>query len=94
MRVWMPPKQPAWSDYGTDSGGECGVPYERRFAMPGNNHNLWYSYNVGNIHILVISTEHNFLAGSPQYSFIEADLSNVDRTVTPWVIVGGHRCVR
>ena len=61
--------------------------------MPGGNKNLWYSYNVGNVHVLVFSTEHNFLPGSPQFTFIEADLAAVDRSVTPWVIVAGHRYV-
>lgn len=26
-----------------------------------------------------------------QLEFIEADLASVDRTITPWVVVGGHR---
>jgi hypothetical protein len=29
--------------------------------------------------------------GSSQYEFLAADLAAVDRAVTPWVIVGGHR---
>ena len=27
----------------------------------------------------------------PTFRFIQADLEAVDRTVTPWLIVGGHR---
>ena len=32
-----------------------------------------------------------FGATNQQLEFLEADLASVDRTVTPWVIVGGHR---
>ncbi|KAH8205463.1 hypothetical protein TruAng_000369 [Truncatella angustata] len=32
-----------------------------------------------------------FGTAGQQLAFLEADLASVDRTVTPWVIVGGHR---
>lgn len=32
-----------------------------------------------------------FGAKNQQLEFLEADLASVDRTVTPWVVVGGHR---
>ncbi|KAI0971286.1 Metallo-dependent phosphatase-like protein [Xylaria arbuscula] len=32
-----------------------------------------------------------FGAANQQLAFLEADLASVDRTVTPWVVVGGHR---
>jgi hypothetical protein len=32
-----------------------------------------------------------FGAANQQLDFLAADLASVDRTVTPWVIVGGHR---
>ncbi|KAK9423435.1 putative Acid phosphatase [Seiridium unicorne] len=32
-----------------------------------------------------------FGTSGQQLAFLEADLASVDRTVTPWVIVGGHR---
>jgi hypothetical protein len=32
-----------------------------------------------------------FGAPNQQLQFLEADLASVDRTVTPWLIVGGHR---
>ena len=46
---------------------------------------------VGPVHVLMMSTEHDWTKGSDQYKFIEADLSSVNRTVTPWVILTGHR---
>lgn len=40
---------------------------------------------------LLPSTEHLFEPGSEQYAFIQRDLAAVNRSATPWVIVGGHR---
>lgn len=31
------------------------------------------------------------LAGSEQHSFVLHDLASVDRSLTPWLVVGGHR---
>ena len=45
------------------------------------------------VHIIMMSTEHDYSAGSPQYKWLENDLSKVDRKVTPWVIIGGHRAM-
>jgi len=75
-----------------DSGGECGIAYSRRCRMPlGPYADAWYSFDFGPIHFLQYSTEHEFEPGSPQYRFIEEDLASIDRSLTPWVIVGGHR---
>lgn len=38
--------------------------------------------------------EHLFEPGSEQHAFIERDLRAVNRTATPWVVLGGHRPVR
>lgn len=43
------------------------------------------------MHFVIISTEHDFMPGSPQYKFIEKDLASVNRTETPWVIAMSHR---
>lgn len=87
--------RPEWSDYGMDSLGECGIPYSTRFNMPGPTYgplrNLWYSFDMGPVHFVVMSTEQNFLAGSEQWNWIQKDLKSVDRSVTPWVIFHGHR---
>jgi len=88
-----------WPDSGcyyntSDSGGECGVPYENRFIMPGTEDSPdepWYSFDYGNVHFVLMSTEHDFLEGSDQYNFIQSDLASVDRSVTPFVIFAGHR---
>ena len=38
-----------------------------------------------------MSTEHDYSASSAQYSWLEQDLSSVNRDVTPFVIVYGHK---
>ncbi|MEW5315335.1 MAG: hypothetical protein WDW38_006775 [Sanguina aurantia] len=75
-----------------DSGGECGVVYERLLPLPNQVvGNQWYSFNMGVAHFLQISTEQDFSPGSLQYQFIVADLAAVNRKITPWVFVGYHR---
>ena len=61
---------------------------------PWNNH--FYSYNVGLVHFVALSTEvyFSYPAGlAAQYAFVDADLAAVDRAATPWVIVYGHRSI-
>ncbi|PRQ40681.1 putative phosphodiesterase I [Rosa chinensis] len=100
----LQPWKPDWSSsiYGKDGGGECGVPYSVRFSMPGNSseptgtsapatRNLYYSFDMGSVHFVYISTETNFVTGSKQREFIKRDLESVNRTKTPFVVVSGHR---
>ena len=93
---------PAWGNFENDSGGECGVPTTKRFTMPQRNEDasllppsngvFWYSHDFGNVHTIVLSSEHDLSFGSPQYTWALADLSRgVDRSQTPWVIVEMHR---
>src|SRR4051812_9501031 len=64
----------------------------RRFHSPSNGNGLfWYSFDVGPIHILIYSTEHDFQQSSTQYHWIEHDLQSVNRSRTPWIIIGSHR---
>lgn len=114
---------------GSDSGGECGVPYNSHFIMPPPSGTLasrpaeapvppssssrtgpferpgpsaappphgsggfpWYAFAYGPVYIVVMSTEHDFTVGSPQYSDLVRYLAAVDREVTPWVVFTGHR---
>ena len=52
-----------------------------------------YSFDYGSVHFIMMSTEHNFTVGSRQYAWLENDLRNVNRTMTPWVILSGHRAM-
>ncbi|KAK4261029.1 hypothetical protein QN277_004082 [Acacia crassicarpa] len=98
----LQPWRPDWAAYGKDGGGECGVPYSLRFNMPGNSseptgteapetRNLYYSFDMGVVHFVYISTETNFLPGSSQYNFLKHDLESVNRRKTPFVVIQGHR---
>jgi acid phosphatase type 7 len=80
---------------GTDSGGECGVMTTTLLPMPAPavTNQPWWSYDVGLIHFIGISTEHDYTIGSEQYQWLENDLKNVDRTISPWIIFGGHRAM-
>lgn len=53
----------------TDSGGECGVLATNLIPMPtpATLNEPWWSYNVGLMHMIGISTEHDFTIGSKQY---------------------------
>ena len=68
------------------------TPYEHRFDSDGEegSETFWYSRNYPGVHMVFMSTEHDYDVGSPQYTWLEQDLSSVDRTVTPFVIVYGH----
>lgn len=79
----------------SDSGGECGVLTTELIPLPApaTTDKPWWSYNVGMIHFVGISTEHNYDVGSEQYIWLENDLKSVDRSVYPWIVFGGHRAM-
>jgi hypothetical protein len=81
----------AFNELSHDSGGECGVAVGRRFHTPG--HRSYYSFEAGPVHFLIIDSEILTDQASPQGQFISKDLQSVDKTVTPWVVVGLHRMV-
>ena len=88
------PDHPEWGDFIGESHGECGLPMAKRFQMPESklsNGVFWYSYDFGSVHTVVISSEHDLSHGSPQFDFLLHDLKNVDRSVTPWVVLETHR---
>lgn len=75
------------------SGGECSVVATSLLPMPvpATTNEPWWSYDIGIIHFVGMSTEHNFSVGSTQYNFLSNDLTTVNRTKTPWIIFSGHR---
>jgi hypothetical protein len=79
--------------YGSASGGECGVVTTALLPMPSpaTLDQPWWSYDIGLIHFVGMSTEHDFTIDSPQFQWMESDLSSVNRSVTPWVVFSGHR---
>ena len=83
---------PVWRNCENDSQGECGVGTNKRFVMPNNgNQVFWYSFSVGNVHIAMLSSEHDMSVGSPMGDWLIRDLDAVDRRRTPWVLVAIHR---
>jgi acid phosphatase type 7 len=81
-----------WWNGGQDSGGECGVPTARRFRAPQNGNGVfWYSFDVGSVHVAMVSSEHDPSPGAPMGDWLVADLAGVDRAATPWVVLGIHR---
>jgi len=60
-----------------------------RFFLPNNR--LWYSFNMGSVHFTVTSSEHDYTPGSPQHNWVLADLSSIDRSITPWIVFTSHR---
>ena len=54
------------------------------------NTDMYYSSNVGPVHVLTLNTLIPYASGSPQWNWMVADLAAVDRTVTPWLIVVFH----
>jgi acid phosphatase type 7 len=82
--------------YGDDSGGEGGLPTFRRYRAPPSSagHGVfWYSLDVGSVHFVLLSSEHDYTPGSAQRAWLDADLAGVDRATTPWLVVGLHRPV-
>jgi hypothetical protein len=57
----------------------------------GGSCQAWYSFKVGSIHFAMIDTEQDLKEGSVQLDWLKKDLEAVDREVTPWLIVTGHR---
>lgn len=78
---------------GHDSGGECAVPTYTRFPMPVQKDQAsgWYQFAQGPVAFVIINSEWNVTAGSPQHSFMRSALASIDRSATPWVVVGCHR---
>lgn len=83
---------PSWANYGEDSSGECSVPMYHRWHAPENGRGIyWYSFDYGGVHVVQMSSEHDWTRGSEQYKWLESDLKAVDRSQTPWVVLTSHR---
>ena len=60
-------------------------------ASGSGNKVFWYSFDYGMIHFTILSSEHDWQAGSLQHDWAVADLAAVDRKKTPWLVVQLHR---
>eukprot|EP01084_Bolivina_argentea_P261749 442465_1 len=83
---------PSWGNMGDDSYGECGAPSFYRFSAPNNGNSIfWYSFNYRSVHFILLSSEHDYSNGSNGAKWLLNDLENVNKTVTPWIILSIHR---
>eukprot|EP01018_Ginkgo_biloba_P012852 Gb_31158 [translate_table: standard] len=68
--------------------------YNARWRMPfeesGSHSNLYYSFEVAGVHIIMLGSYTDYEEDSDQYKWLQADLSRVDRLQTPWLIVLLH----
>jgi len=68
--------------------------YSKRFRLPykhsGSSSNLYYSYDIAGIHVLMLGSYAPFDESSGQYAWLRKDLESVDRVATPWVIATMH----
>ncbi|XP_010545536.1 PREDICTED: purple acid phosphatase 18 isoform X2 [Tarenaya hassleriana] len=70
------------------------VSYNSRWKMPyeesGSSSNLYYSFEVAGVHVIMLGSYTDNDPGSDQYNWLKADLAKVDRERTPWLIVLFH----
>ncbi|VVB05508.1 unnamed protein product [Arabis nemorensis] len=68
--------------------------FNHRWHMPyeesGSTSNLYYSFNVFGVHIIMLGSYTDFEPGSYQYQWLEKDLQNIDRKTTPWLMAVIH----
>jgi len=70
------------------------VSYNARWKMPfaesGSSSNLYYSFDVAGVHLIMLGSYTDYDEYSDQYSWLKADLLKVDRKRTPWLLVLFH----
>ena len=74
--------------------GEAWVSYNARYPMPhstsGSPSNLWWSRDVGPVHIISLCSYAGTAAGSLQHRWLLRDLKAINRQRTPWVVAMMH----
>lgn len=70
------------------------IAYNARWRMPfeesGSSSNLYYSFEVAGVHIVMLGSFAKYKQNSDQYEWLQADLSRVNKTKTPWIIALFH----
>ncbi|KAH9316931.1 hypothetical protein KI387_018700, partial [Taxus chinensis] len=68
--------------------------FNARWRMPfeesGSKSNLYYSFEVAGVHIIMLGSYAEYGKNSDQYKWLQANLSKIDRRRTPWLIVIFH----
>ena len=101
-QVRFAPNSPrAFDSASTNAGAAANATEAKKLANPP----FWYSFEYGMAHVVMFNTETDFTKapdestldagpfGSPgqQLEFLRADLASVDRNLTPWIVLAGHR---
>ncbi|KAH6822788.1 purple acid phosphatase 18 [Perilla frutescens var. hirtella] len=68
--------------------------YNSRWKMPykesNSNSNLYYSFDSAGVHVIMLGSYTDYDVQSDQYNWLKADLSQVNRGRTPWILVLLH----
>ncbi|TYI65444.1 hypothetical protein E1A91_D09G158900v1 [Gossypium mustelinum] len=68
--------------------------YNARWRMPfeesGSTSNLYYSFDVAGVHIIMLGSYTDFDPDSDQFKWLQGDLGNIDRGKTPWIVALIH----
>jgi len=69
--------------------------FDKRFAMPANESgategNQYYSYELGSVHVIMMNSFTDYDESSLQFKWFNGDLAKIDRSKTPWIVVGMH----
>ena len=68
--------------------------YNARWRMPyeesGSDSNLYYSFDVAGVHVIMLGSYTDFDSDSSQYKWLQKDLQMVDRGKTPWIVALIH----
>lgn len=76
------------------AGNQTFAAYSSRFAFPseesGSLSSFYYSFNAGGIHFIMLGAYISYDKSGHQYKWLEKDLANVDRSVTPWLVATWH----
>ncbi|GAV70705.1 Metallophos domain-containing protein/Metallophos_C domain-containing protein [Cephalotus follicularis] len=76
------------------AGRQTFAAYSSRFAFPseesGSYSSFYYSFDAGGIHFIMLGAYVAYNKSADQYKWLERDLANVDRSVTPWLVAAWH----
>ncbi|XVF55692.1 hypothetical protein PTKIN_Ptkin06aG0057300 [Pterospermum kingtungense] len=68
--------------------------YNARWHMPyeesGSYSNLYYSFDVAGVHVIMLGSYTDFDPDSDQYKWLQADLAKINRAKTPWIVALIH----
>ncbi|KAG6420000.1 hypothetical protein SASPL_116514 [Salvia splendens] len=74
--------------------GQTFTSFTSRFAFPhkesGSSSPFYYSFNAGGIHFVVLGGYAAYGKTDDQYKWLQRDLANVNRDVTPWLVATWH----